>query len=745
MGTVASGTSAQVYYPLAIQATFTPDGSALLSFSGPDAPQSRTIWAAAVVDVPSGTTVFIEARDGAVTYTAPALTAEQVDAVTQMVGPDGSWVSSYPFELAAISAGVLAANRVRYYAPLTHTIVPALGSTPTHSRACAGSVVDCYGVMHFVGSGELRFHGARRVANLIGDTEAFSTGWTLGSNTTRTAAPSVSGLAAPRRNVYAIARSSGSSVMLTLNSAAYRPGVHCFSVGLSGNGSTTVRLRIERSSDSALVAQLDVVPTSQMQRFAVAGSITDTTNHRVTATVTTSGAASFNVCCAQLEYGTSVPNEYIAKGVESSPYYGAMVDGVKYFPYYRPTEIDADGVVAEELRADPIPASIMLGVVVEPLGNSNKWYSSRDPGAAQWTLTNATAGAQASCDLLGYNSLRRIVENSSNGLHRTSQTWRSTGNANGEIDSVSAYVQKGERDWIVVGLVQRDTSTEVKAWFNLATGEAGTVTGDYVETFIYQEGDCWRVGISAPSGTGATDVVGFFGLASADGVESYAGDGASGHLIGACQIEEHDFPTNYTGDSGTASLISRVSETLQIAIGADTLPATEWTVASRHATRGKTDQDNKSSWWYFWYWYFDANNRGGFTARRGEFAGGTSENFDDWAYDAYPNSSSPDIDAILSGVSCGPLEPFKAACRYSAAAFRDSSALGMAVNGTIGAHQGTATTASISASVVTLHIGAQQDGAVDNAKRCATSMTRGFAIFDYAMTDAELQAESLNV
>ncbi len=670
------------------------------------------------------------------------LNAAQQTALGQLVGPSGEWAASYPFELAAISAGVLAANRVRFYAPFTHSIVPALGATPTHSRNCVGTVVDCYGVMHPVLANEVRFHGARRVANLIADSEGFTTGWSVAGGTTRTAVADREGLVKTRRNVRRFVVASGQTA-LTKNSQAYRPGPHAFSVGLSGDGATEVRIRIERSSDSATVAEINVTPTTAMQRYALAGTITDTSNHRIVLYVM-SGSGTFYLSCAQTEYGTLVPNEYISNGVAggAAPFNGANVDGVRYFPYYRPTTLDATtSIVSEELRGDQIPASVLLGLIVENNGNSNKWYSSRDPGAAQWTLSGVSAGGLRTCNLLGYESLRKIIENGATSLHRTSQTWRSSGNANGEINSVSAYVQKGERDWAVVGLVQRDTTTEIKAWFNLATGTVGTVTGTDVEAFIYPEGDCWRVGISGPTGTGATDVVGFFGIAGADGVESYAGDSASGHWFGACQIEESDAPSNYTGDSGTSSLIARVNESCTMAMPA-TVPTTEWTISTRQAMRGKVAQANKSNWWYLWYFYLDANNRGGLTIRPGVFGGGDAARQNDFAYDYYPNSATPDIEQITSGVDLAPLTPFKAVCRFSREAFRDSSSLGMSINGLIGANNPTGpTTTPIAAGVVTLFL--SQQGSTNDTSRKSNAMCRDFAVYDYGMTDAELLAASV--
>ena len=66
--------------------------------------------------------------------------------------------------------------------PLTHTAVPAsaaTGTTATFTRATTGSVQDHEGVLRTAIAGEARFTGARRVRNLLGNTEALTgSGWT---------------------------------------------------------------------------------------------------------------------------------------------------------------------------------------------------------------------------------------------------------------------------------------------------------------------------------------------------------------------------------------------------------------------------------------------------------------------------------------------------------------------------------------------------------------------------------------
>lgn len=694
-------------------------------------------------------TLEVAALTGSATYTArtarpllPAQFADNGDGTFELLDPNGDAAS---FSGSASSAAALALDRISYYAPFTHSIVPTLGTTPTHVRATEATVVDCYGVMQFCKSGEVRFRGARRVCNLIpSDSEGFVTGWTT-TSITLTAAPTLSGLVPARRNVVKFARASGTTNMLQLNSTAYRPGYHTFSIGLQADASSSIKIRIERSGDSALVAETTVTATGVMQRFAVTGVITDTSNHRVKVTVDASGAASFYACCAQMEYASEV-GEYVAVGVAgaASPYNGALVDGVQYFDYYRCTSTHATTRVV--MQTDPssyIPRSVLKGLLVEPLQAINRFWSSRDPTittATHWTLTNVTAGAYVDTTLLGYQSLVLLQEDNATGAHQSYQDWHLTLPTDGQQMFVAFYCQQGTgRDWITCGFIGKDGTTTNQAWFNLATGEVGTVSGAAeVEAYIYEEGDCWRIGVAATAGAGATVVRGFVGIADADGSDSYTGTSGYGHYVGAAMMSLGDAPSAYVGDTA-AAVKTRNAEYVSLP-WASAVPTTEWTVYAESSIGGRSDAENKTSWWFLWYLWQSNSNRMGMTMRPGSFYG--AYNSEEWAYDNYNNGAAVDIDGIV-GASSPRVESWGSIvyafrhCRSGSPAQRDSSSLGVAVNGQIGVNAGTDNTTVLSG-LTTMYLGCMQGSSTGSD--CPSPTFRDLTVYDYAMTDAELVA-----
>lgn len=779
MATIAAGNHVEVYVPLAGDITITPGTGGYVEFgcsspSGESAPEGRRLYAAAAIAIPAGSTMFLRAEGEDATYTDPATgggvvtsyTAAQLSALAAAGGltPHATYIvtldsgatlayratststyemeltgPSIPFDLSAMSAAAIALARISFYAAWTHTIVPTLGATPTHTRASVATVVDCYGVMQFCKSGEARFEGARRVCNLVSDSEGFVTGWTT-TSITLTAAPTVPGLVPARRNVVRFSRASGTTTMMLLNSAAYRPGSHTFSIGLMADASSTIRIRIERSGDSATVAEATVTATGVMQRFAITGTITDTSSHRVSVHVDASGAASFYACCAQMEYADAA-QEYVSVGVAggAAPFNGANVDGVQYFNHYRCTTTDpTTRIVTQDVRGGYIPGSVLKGLLIEPLLCVNKQYSSRDPGAAEWTLTGVTAGAQSSCDLLGHLSLRKLAETATTGTHRTEQAWRLSAPGDNSQIFMSCYVQKGERDWITVGFTAKDGSTVAQAWFNLATGTVGTVSSG-AEAYIYAEGDCWRIAVVSTSLTGGSAPVGWIGNADADNSASYTGTLGYGHSVGAALFGLGDGPQTYPGDTPSASLVTRVAEVFSLPWDS-VVKTTDWTVSARQSILGRSAAQNKTTWWYLWYVYESATNRFGLTMRPGTFAGQASTVADDWAYDNYNNGAAVDVDEITAGVSVGLRESFRAACRHSRVAQRSSSSLGVAVNGVGGSHMGTANTTALSG---TLTFYLATNSGTTTGDECPGCTTRDFRVYDYPMSDAELAAETL--
>jgi hypothetical protein len=519
--------------------------------------------------------------------------------------------------------------RLLHSLPLTHSLKADVGPDLPFARSGASAVVDCHGSLQITLSNEARFWGARRVENKITD-ETFASGWTLGTNVTKT----LSGDTGPyldRLNVYSLARSSGTGVVLTLNSTTYRPGQHTFSVWLGGNGSVQYTLALQRSSDSAVLGTVTVTPpASGLTRYAVFGEIEDTTNHRVQISSTTA-VQTLRLSCPQMEWThgqNGAPNDYVPRGnsADVAPYHGANVDGVRYFPSYNPWTV-ASGV-ATLGAATNIPAADLKGHIVGPT-RVNKFYESRDIGAASWTLTNATAaGAMIDSTLLGSLSLRKLEETTGSGLHRATQTWKGTLPSNNVMVTVAAFVPTtvAERAIMTLGFLDK-AGAEKKVYVNVNTQTVLTESGDtYMKTHITLIGDLLRISFTATSGTGAGTPEGFVGLATADNTESYAGTAGSGMYFGGLQFERTDHACIYLGDTATSTPAGTGDDTntpsFDFRMGAN-----DWTVMGDFTPMFDSDSPTKSSWTYMWYATVASNLRWGCGIRPGAFGGAVVEDY----------------------------------------------------------------------------------------------------------------------
>ena len=174
--------------------------------------------------------------------------------------------------------------------PLKTSLVPSIGaSTPTFSRTTTGTVIDFEGSLLTALINELRFPGARRVRNLLSNTEILST--------------------------QTVTVSSGTSYILSFSGTG--------SVILSGAATGTL-------SGSTGRVQVTKSATTSSLTLTVIGSVLQAQLEKVTGTQT-------------------VASEYISAGVLSWPYHGACVDGVKYFNTDREGNIlESNGSLIEQ-------------------------------------------------------------------------------------------------------------------------------------------------------------------------------------------------------------------------------------------------------------------------------------------------------------------------------------------------------------------------------------------------------------
>ena len=559
---------------------------------------------------------------------------------TDQDGGSNMLTASQVASVAALVAG--AWNR----SSLTHQLDNGFGVV-TFSRSSANaSVVDHAGLMHFALSGEARFAGARRVCNMVADSELLTTGWTLGASTTKTNLPRIKSPNHPRPGAWSVVRTSGVASMLTLNSQSLRQGKWTFSVWLRGDGTQTIRLRIENVASST-GTNLDVVPGTAWVRYAVSHDVADTTAHRAYITNTTSGAASFTMTDPQLEYThntTGAPSEYVPRGVPSYPadLLTAGADGVLYFDTLNPWSVSTGVATRSNAAPVPIAADTLKGILLEPF-SVQKPRSSRDIGSgSNWVLAAVAAdSAMTDSTLLGKNSLRKMKEDATTAAHRVTQTWQGTLPPDNTIISASAYVKAAERSIAYLGIVGKDGATVFLAFFDLKTGAtSNNSASSQREQYMYAEGDMIRICASCNGGTGPTAPVVYFGMCKVAGTTSYLGTTGEGMHFGALQFEDAEVSTSYMGDTDTSTGLVR-NDDFCFVDTSPVFPRVDYTMALQFTPMFPTNVSSKKDWYYIMYSQIDLRDRGGWALRPGTYAGYVAGGEDNWVMDFYPNVQGP--------------------------------------------------------------------------------------------------------
>ena len=239
------------------------------------------------------------------------------------------------------------------------SLVPRSSSgsaTPTFTRATTAYVEDFEGLMKLVLSGESRFTGARRVWNIV---PADPDTWTTKQLTVTSGQSAPDGTSTAYRitcpaNGYQLYRGSVVIGTARRNSVWIRRAVGAGDVYMSTGAAALERVEIK-----ALL-------TSSWQRLCMnVATATDTTGEFGFQIVTTGDA--IDIWHPQGEDVTGqanqAPSEYVSVGVESAPYHGANVDGVKYFSTENGNTV-ASNVVTEATGA-AISSATLLGYQAE--------------------------------------------------------------------------------------------------------------------------------------------------------------------------------------------------------------------------------------------------------------------------------------------------------------------------------------------------------------------------------------------
>lgn len=564
----------------------------------------------------------------------------QAGPVPVMTAPVASSVSGEGRGVVKLSGGdpvwLKPSDPIVHDIPLTHSLLARVGADLTFARTGASAIVDCYGSLQFCRSGEARFWGARRVENKLVD-DTFTSSVTLAANTTKALRTDVLGPYRNRRNVYELTRTSGTGAIFTLNSASYRAGQHTYSVWLGGDGATQYTLAIQRNGgDAADLATVTVTPPAQGRvRYAVFATIPDDGLTYKVQLRSTTAAVAVRMSCAQFEWThgqSGAPSEYVPRGstYDVAPWFGAGVDGVRYFDTYNPCTVTS-GIVTQSTASVLIESDKLKGLLIGPT-RVNKFYHSRDVTLASWTVTGLTAGSKSNSVLLGTESLRKIAEDTSTGVHGVSQSWKGTlpstnAGPSGQpvMITIAGFFSAAERSIVKIGFADLN-GVEKFAYVDVAKQKVLSESGDVYKTHITPIGDLVRVSFTDKCGTGSTTPVGFFRLAAVAGTESYAGVAGNGMSVGAVSFERTDHACIYLGDTGTSTPGGTGDDTDALVFAQD-MGQNDWTVDCEATPMYDSDSQSKSSWSYVWYATKTSNQRFGCGIRPKAYGGAVVEEY----------------------------------------------------------------------------------------------------------------------
>ena len=240
-------------------------------------------------------------------------------------------------------------------------------------------------------------------------------------------------------------------------------------------------------------------------------------------------------------------------------------DGVGDFDFTRgtiATRINAQGLIETVASGENrLNYSLLDGKVVgcphlllEPARTNLVQYS-EDFSQSYWTKekTSITSNVVISPD--GTLNASKLVEDSSNGLHRTYSNLITTSQNNNYTSTV--FAKKGGRD--IFG-IQTSSSAQPFVWFNLDRGIIELQQSGIVGKIESLPNGWYKCSATWNSSSATNDRV-FIQLAQSISNTSYTGNGTSGIYIWGAQLEQGSFPTSYIPNNGNAAGVTRAAET----------------------------------------------------------------------------------------------------------------------------------------------------------------------------------------
>jgi hypothetical protein len=214
------------------------------------------------------------------------------------------------------------------------------------------------------------------------------------------------------------------------------------------------------------------------------------------------------------------------------------------------TRVNSAGTIVAATcpRFDYNPSTLAsLGLLVEEQ-RTNLFLRSDDFANAAWSKAGSSITAAASAGPRGAATMSKLVESALNEQHRFRQTETTSA---GATVAISFTAKKAERDFLILRVLDAASVGDVGAvWFNLNTGAVGSAAAGGAATLVAGSMQSWGNGvyrctlIAKPNATMTSAVFDGF-VSSADGVDTYLGNGTSGIYIDTAQFEVGAFPTSY--------------------------------------------------------------------------------------------------------------------------------------------------------------------------------------------------------
>lgn len=219
------------------------------------------------------------------------------------------------------------------------------------------------------------------------------------------------------------------------------------------------------------------------------------------------------------------------------------------------------GTNVARFASDPVARS-PLGYVAEPQ-STNLVLNSSDLTNVSWVPVSATVASSAvvAPDGTTMTFLQEDTTATTTHFVRTGATAITF--VAGTTYTLSMFARAGTRNWAYLSIPSALFGGTTRAYFNLATGVVGTITGTATSAIKAIGNGIYRISMTATCAVGGSSSVNI-SLTTADNTPSYSGDGVSGLYVWGAQVETNSM-TSYIPTTGSTATRSADALTLPLA------------------------------------------------------------------------------------------------------------------------------------------------------------------------------------